>query len=82
VREIVPSLRDLLYFPTPPGTDVPGYHMPPFRGFSLLISSHYSNQKFSSRTLSKLRANLGCFTGAEAPIFHVATGRREFFSDP
>jgi hypothetical protein len=36
-REVVSSLRDSLELSAPTGTSVPGFHMPPLRGWILAI---------------------------------------------
>jgi hypothetical protein len=50
----VSSLRDSLHFPALPGTDVPGYHIPPLAGLDFAsVCSTVSPKSEFSRTLSK-----------------------------
>ena len=45
------SLRDSLFLPSLPGTYVPGYHMPPLRGWILMVFVPSFSQKSGSHAL-------------------------------
>ena len=49
---VPPGLRRIFHFP--PGTSVPGYHMPPLRGWSLADFVPPLSQRFSSHAHTKV----------------------------
>ncbi len=51
----MPSLRDSYYFPLFPGTAVPGFHVPPLRGWDFGDARNESEAKLlSHRSVEKL----------------------------